>query len=74
MKNIILSVPSTWNYTPTDLMIKYSKEHHSAEFKRIWLNSCLIINGIAYIYDFWKITKLPNAKEVVTLYLKELKK
>ena len=74
MKNFTLSVPSSWNYTPTDLMIKYAKEHYSAEFKRIWLRNCLIINGITYIYDSWQRLKVTNTKEIVTVYLKELKK
>ena len=73
MKSFTLSVPISWNYTPTDLMIKYAKEHYATEFKRIWLHSCLIINGIVYKYDSWHKFKVTSTNEIVTVYLKELK-
>lgn len=72
MNSFSLTVPRAWNYSPTDLMLEYSRKHKSVEFTRIKGKACLIIESKPYVYDHWQILIISERAEIATVYLKEL--
>lgn len=62
--------PVTSNYTPAGIIYEYAK-HRNYETYYYYDITVIIINGIKYCYDHWKIKNLGNGTEQTNIYLKK---
>ena len=67
-----LLVSKKHNYTPASLMRDYTRRNAQAHYSRDYYGSALLlIDGVTYTYDHWKISPYNDALEQVTVYLQE---
>ena len=69
-----LTVPTYWNYTPSDLMRNYCANNRYASFERDrYFNPYIYTNGKCYYYDHYHRKNNGDQTETVTVFLTEKK-
>lgn len=72
MKSIQIVTAKGENFTPSELMRRYAKQHATIQFIYGYFGEArLLIAGHVYQYHHWSITA-DGGKEIVTLYLEEV--
>jgi hypothetical protein len=70
--NFTLTVPTYWNYTPSDLMRNYCANNRHASFERDrYFTAYVYTNGKSYYYDHLNRKDNGDQTETVTVFLEE---
>lgn len=69
LTNFTVTKPRATNYTPASLIYEWAKTNGRSAGTGPYGGTFLILGGIAFKYDHWKITDNGDGTETVTVYL-----
>lgn len=69
LTNFTVTKPRKANYTPASLIYEWAKTNGRRAGSDHYGGTLLILGGIAFKYDHWKLTDNGDGTEAVTVYL-----